>query len=168
MLNRNRPANMGLWNGVGGKLEPGEDPLTGVLREVYEETGIALAHARFAGTVTWRGTWHGHDQAEGGMYAFLAEVTERERGPRLQETREGVLMWKPLSWILDPDNLGVAEHVSRFLARMLNDPVCYEHRCVFHDDRLIDYEPVPLPNDFLTQVGLSQVKTSSGSANNRP
>ncbi|WJH35841.1 hypothetical protein N6H14_07935 [Paenibacillus sp. CC-CFT747] len=27
LLNRNAPAWMGAWNGVGGKLEPGEAPL---------------------------------------------------------------------------------------------------------------------------------------------
>lgn len=30
----------GRWTGVGGKIEPGETPLEGALREVEEETGI--------------------------------------------------------------------------------------------------------------------------------
>lgn len=37
---------MGLWNGIGGKLEPGEDPYAGCLREVAEETGLTIAAAQ--------------------------------------------------------------------------------------------------------------------------
>jgi len=43
LLRRRHPPNAGLWNGVGGKLEPGEDPYTGCIREVAEETGLAIA-----------------------------------------------------------------------------------------------------------------------------
>jgi len=32
----------GKLNGVGGHIEPGEDPLAGALREVQEETGLAV------------------------------------------------------------------------------------------------------------------------------
>ena len=40
MLHRRKPPNQGLWNGVGGKIEAGETPLEGCLREVLEETGL--------------------------------------------------------------------------------------------------------------------------------
>ncbi len=43
LLRRQHPPNAGLWNGVGGKLEPGEDPYAGCVREVAEETGFAIA-----------------------------------------------------------------------------------------------------------------------------
>lgn len=32
-----------MWNGIGGKLEPGEDPFTACVREVKEETGLVIA-----------------------------------------------------------------------------------------------------------------------------
>lgn len=35
-----------MWNGIGGKMEPGEDPLTACVREVREETGITFTDPR--------------------------------------------------------------------------------------------------------------------------
>lgn len=31
-----------MWNGIGGKLEDGEDPYAACLREIREETGLAV------------------------------------------------------------------------------------------------------------------------------
>ena len=31
-----------MWNGIGGKLQPGEDPFTTCIREVREETGLTI------------------------------------------------------------------------------------------------------------------------------
>jgi len=42
LLYRRKPPNSGLWNGVGGKMEAGEDPYTACIREVAEETGLAI------------------------------------------------------------------------------------------------------------------------------
>ena len=64
LLKRRRPPNQGLWNGVGGHVEPGETPLAACLREVREETGYRLKTARFAGILTWRG----FEIPAGGLY----------------------------------------------------------------------------------------------------
>ncbi len=42
LLHRRHPPNAGLWNGIGGKLEPGEDPYSACVREVREETGLTI------------------------------------------------------------------------------------------------------------------------------
>ena len=42
LLHRRHAPNAGMWNGIGGKLEAGEDPFTGCVREVKEETGLAI------------------------------------------------------------------------------------------------------------------------------
>ena len=41
-MHRRRPPNAGMWNGIGGKLQPGEDPFTTCIREVREETGLII------------------------------------------------------------------------------------------------------------------------------
>lgn len=35
-----------MWNGIGGKMEPGEDPFTACIREVREETGLMITDPR--------------------------------------------------------------------------------------------------------------------------
>jgi 8-oxo-dGTP diphosphatase len=43
LLHRRRPPNAGMWNAIGGKIEPGEDPFAACVREVGEETGLAIS-----------------------------------------------------------------------------------------------------------------------------
>jgi 8-oxo-dGTP diphosphatase len=42
MIQKKRGLGAGKFNGVGGRLKPGESPLTGILREAHEELAIAL------------------------------------------------------------------------------------------------------------------------------
>ncbi len=42
----------GLYNGIGGHVEPGEDVVTSAIREFYEETGLHLHDIRLCGVVT--------------------------------------------------------------------------------------------------------------------
>ncbi|NGY69952.1 NUDIX domain-containing protein [Bacillus megaterium] len=53
MLNREKAPIMGLWNGVGGKIENGESPEEAAIREVWEETGIQLDSFVSQGVITW-------------------------------------------------------------------------------------------------------------------
>jgi 8-oxo-dGTP diphosphatase len=43
LLHRRRSPNAGLWNAIGGEIEPGEDPFAACVREVREETGLAIS-----------------------------------------------------------------------------------------------------------------------------
>jgi len=55
MLHRNKKINdihEGKWNGVGGKLEPGETPDACAIREIKEETGLTVTKLRLAGLLT--------------------------------------------------------------------------------------------------------------------
>lgn len=44
LIHREKPKAFayGKWNGVGGHIEKGEDPLTAIRREVKEETGLSI------------------------------------------------------------------------------------------------------------------------------
>lgn len=144
MLNRNKAPLCGLWQGVGGKLELGETPYASVLREVYEETGIGLAMAHFAGVVTWK-----IDGCElGGMYVYVAVLpTDAQQAVEWEaprETEEGILAWKTIDWVTRADNEGVAKHVRHYLKAMLELGECREFRCTFREGRLISCEPQPL------------------------
>jgi 8-oxo-dGTP diphosphatase len=51
LIRRGRPPGVGLWSVPGGKCQPGESPTQACVREVAEETGLAVAVERFAGRV---------------------------------------------------------------------------------------------------------------------
>ncbi|MER5423699.1 NUDIX hydrolase [Streptosporangium roseum] len=51
LVRRGRPPGEGLWSVPGGRVEPGEPDAEAVVREVLEETGLAVAPGRLAGTV---------------------------------------------------------------------------------------------------------------------
>jgi 8-oxo-dGTP diphosphatase len=56
MLHRIKKANdihAGKWNGLGGKLEPGESPEQCVIREVYEESGLQIFEPRYHGLLVF-------------------------------------------------------------------------------------------------------------------
>jgi len=91
MLKRNRPPNQGLWNGVGGHIEPGETPNLSILREVKEETGISIPTAEYKGILTWSG----FEIEDGGLYIFTAQSPSFN----MQQSEEGWLAWKPFDWV---------------------------------------------------------------------
>ena len=56
MIRRKRAPNLNCWNGLGGKIEPGESALVNVVREMREEAAIDLiasTRLAFRGIVTW-------------------------------------------------------------------------------------------------------------------
>ncbi|MES9738686.1 8-oxo-dGTP diphosphatase [Peribacillus frigoritolerans] len=92
MLNREKAPIMGVWNGVGGKIEKGETPGMGAQREVFEETGIEVDSFFSKGTVTW-------ETPEGeldGIYVYLYIADEDLIYETPKKTREGILDWKSI------------------------------------------------------------------------
>jgi 8-oxo-dGTP diphosphatase len=83
-----RPGDMhwGKWNGLGGKVIPGETPEECVIREVREESGLELACPRLCGILTFPA----FDDEED-WYVFVFEAMEF--GGDLSECPEGTLEW---------------------------------------------------------------------------
>ncbi|WP_282939328.1 8-oxo-dGTP diphosphatase [Paenibacillus sp. RC67] len=150
MLNRHKSPLLGLWNGVGGKLEPEESPYASVLREVREETGIALADAHFGGIVTWEVDGH----PSSGMYVYIADMPDGRASDfdKPVETDEGILAVKPIEWVIHPDNQGIAGHVRHFLPPMLNYEASREYRCIFRQGKLVECLSLPLQESYAVGV----------------
>lgn len=87
---------LGKYNGLGGKIEPDEDVLSGMRREIREEAGIECEALEMRGTISWPGFGKGGEDWLG----FLFLVT-RFSGTPLQENHEGTLEWVPVSRILE-------------------------------------------------------------------
>ncbi|MFJ8064491.1 NUDIX hydrolase [Psychrobacillus sp. NPDC096426] len=115
MLNREKPPIMGVWNGVGGKNEANETADEGAIREVFEETGFKVSQYFSKGVITWETS---NDEKDG-LYVYLFHVDSTLDNEVMRKTREGILDWKHIDWILNPNNLGVAEMVNQYLPVLL-------------------------------------------------
>jgi 8-oxo-dGTP diphosphatase len=98
MIHRNtRPgdSHFGKYNGLGGKLDPGEDVIAGFRREIREEAGIECEELQLAGTISWPGFGkHGED-----WFGFIFRVT-RFSGTPHSSNPEGSLEWVDVERVL--------------------------------------------------------------------
>lgn len=137
LMNREKASWMGMWNGVGGKIEPGETPRESILREIAEETGIRVESVAFKGLTTWLVD----GVRVGGMYTYLAELPEDELFEVPFRSEEGILDWKEQEWILHPDNRGVAYNIPQTLEQLISaDARCWDYRCVYEGGQLVHFE----------------------------
>lgn len=96
MMHRNsRPEDMhfGKWNAPGGKIEPGETPEECVIREVMEETSLAVKNPWLRGILTFP-AFDGEEDWY--VYVFTADEFS---GILSDSCHEGDLFW------IDDDNL---------------------------------------------------------------
>lgn len=138
-----RGAWSGLYNGVGGHLEQGEDPLRGAAREVREETGLTPYRLRLCGVVLVdTGSRPGI-----GLYVFRG----RARGAAAPAGPEGAAAWVPVEAL---DGLPLVEDLPTLLPRVLKQragapPFCAVYRydpagalqIEFAEGGKPDYEP---------------------------
>ncbi|MDO5067308.1 MAG: 8-oxo-dGTP diphosphatase [Propionibacteriaceae bacterium] len=92
LVHRSRDGDdhQGKWNGLGGKLEPDEDVLTCLRRELMEEAGITVRSATLRGTISWPG--FGSDGAD---WFGLVFVIDDFDGDPPERNDDG-----PLAWVL--------------------------------------------------------------------
>lgn len=142
MINREKRPWQGAWNGIGGKLEPGETAEECVIREIREETGIDVVQPVFRGVVTW----NSDNEEIQGMYIFVADVGTVADLVTPKRTREGILEWKPESWILSEENYGAVPTLRYFMkaALDLEHQRPADYHCVFDGDVIIQTEVRPM------------------------
>jgi 8-oxo-dGTP diphosphatase len=94
LIHRNRrpdDLHFGKYNGLGGKLDRGEDVVAGLRREILEESGLECDALTLRGTVSWPGFGkHGED-----WFGFIFRV-ERWHGEPRSDNPEGTLSWVPV------------------------------------------------------------------------
>lgn len=96
-VNRNNKVDGGRLNGIGGKLEPGENFLQTAIRETVEETGYEVTekNVKLAGVVRMQGGY----ADDWMMNFFKIEVSSKEI-PFGDKNDEGNLIWLPAEKVL--------------------------------------------------------------------
>ena len=84
--------HLGKYNGLGGKLQPDEDVVTCMRREIREEAGLECLSLRLRGTISWPG--FGKQGEDWFGFVFLIEEWS---GTPLRENPEGSLEWVEVS-----------------------------------------------------------------------
>ncbi|WP_457572904.1 NUDIX hydrolase [Desulfolithobacter sp.] len=87
--------HLGKYNGLGGKMEPGEDVYSCLVREIREESGLVVTEAVLRGTVNWPG--FGPDGQDWLGFIFLVTGFIGEPASR---NEEGDLAWHPVASLL--------------------------------------------------------------------
>jgi 8-oxo-dGTP diphosphatase len=134
MLHRIKKRNdmhAGKWNGLGGKLDPGETPEECVIREVREESGLELIAPALRGVLTFPAFSQDED-----WYAFVF-VADRFTG-ELIDSAEGVLAW------VDDDKLAQLNlwEGDRIFLPWLDGPGFFSAKFVYQEGRLVDHHAV--------------------------
>ena len=88
--------HLGKYNGLGGKLEPDEDIVAGLKREIHEEAGIECEEVVLCGTISWPGFGKNSED----WFGFIFKVT-RYSGTPFEQSPEGTLLWMPVEKLLD-------------------------------------------------------------------
>ncbi len=95
LIHRNKrqgDQHLGKYNGLGGKMEAGEDVLTCMKREIQEEAGILCTKTELRGTISWPGFGSAGEHWLG--FIFLIHKYQGEPG---SSNEEGDLHWKYIS-----------------------------------------------------------------------
>jgi 8-oxo-dGTP diphosphatase len=111
---RDDDEQLGKYNGLGGKLESGEDVIAGIRRELDEEAQIEPTSIRLRGTVNWPGFGPNGEDWLG--FIFLVDAWIGTPPPA---NEEGPLIWVPRQQLLDGD-LPMWEGDRHFLPLVFN------------------------------------------------
>jgi 8-oxo-dGTP diphosphatase len=120
--------HQGKWNGLGGKLEPGETPEECARREICEESGLDVDQLVWKGLLTFPKFAHDED-----WYAFVFVARAKEGD--LIDSPEGNLRWIDDEKLTD---LPLWEGDRIFLP-WLDHPGFFSAKFIYEDGKFIDY-----------------------------
>ena len=135
LIHRNRrpdDAHFGKFNGLGGKLDRGEDVVACMRREIKEEAGLECDEILLRGTISWPGFGkQGED-----WFGFIFRI-DRWRGEPHTENPEGVLEWVDVEQLL---GLPLWEGDRYFLPLVFQDSVRQFHGVMpYRDGRPVSW-----------------------------
>ncbi len=134
MIYRNKKENdyhEGKWNGLGGKLEPGETPEECVIREIKEEAGLTIKNPKMHGFITFplfdgKNDWY--------VFIYSTENFEGE----LIDSPEGKLEWIENEKLFDL-NLWGGDEI--FIRWMLENKF-FSAKFIYNNGKLDNYNVV--------------------------
>lgn len=127
-IKKDKDIHQGKWVGLGGKMEKGETPEECIVREVKEESGLAIKSPILKGIITFPKFKDGED-----WYMFIFEASEFE-GTLIDDCPEGKLEWVENSKIA---GLPMWEGDHLFLEWMKSDRF-FSGKITYIDGKLID------------------------------
>jgi len=101
------------YNGLGGKMKPGEDIVTCMKREIVEESGLICEEILLRGTINWTG----FGPSGGDWLGFIFRI-DRFLGTPFDENSEGILSWERIDQL---HNLPMWEGDRFFLPLVFDD-----------------------------------------------
>jgi len=131
MINRNKKPFMGMWNAVGGHIEENEAILDCAKREIFEESNIIVDNIINVSKFTW----NYDDETTFVCLASLEDNFDISSFPFKSD--EGIIDFKPISWIIDKNNFGVIPDLVLFINDIANNSYC-DYHLVYDDSKLIE------------------------------
>ena len=126
--------HFGYYNGLGGKLEPDEDVVSGMRREIREEAGLECVSVDLAGTVSWPGFGRNGEN----WFGFLFRIPEWSGTP-FSAIDEGSLHWVRKGDIL-AGRIPMWESDRHFLPLVFaEDPKPFHGVMPFHDGKAVSW-----------------------------
>ena len=123
LLKRRKAPYPGYWVAPGGKIEPGESPREGALRELQEETGLTASTAELRAIITETSP---HPDWQWLIFIYRVDAPA---GELQSDQREGELRWFSPTEL---DTLRIPEGDRIFMPRVLGaQPGVWEARFVY-------------------------------------
>lgn len=129
---RQDDAHLGKYNGLGGKMNPDEDVVSCMRREIREEAGIECTELTLRGTISWPGFGpKGED-----WLGFIFRI-DRFEGTPYERNVEGTLSWVPVKDIM---GLPMWEGDRHFLPLVFDeDPRAFHGVMPYADGRAVSW-----------------------------